>query len=87
MRRRIYGNKQKTVAECSRHLGRVNVSFSRNEHATKFFQEALSIFREIRGERSVEVAEYLVGLGNVEGNLCHYAQATQKVSGGIVHLP
>lgn len=78
MRRQIYGNRHKAVAECLHHLGRVNFSFSRNEDATKFFHEALSIFREVRGERSVEVAECLVGLGNVKGNLCYYAQATQK---------
>ena len=37
------------MAECLRHLGSVNLSFSYNEDTTKFFHEALS----------------LVGLGNV----------------------
>lgn len=77
MRRRIYGNRHKAVAECLRQLGRVSFNFSRNEDATKFYHEALSIFREIRGEKSAEVAECLVGLGNVKGNLCFHAEATQ----------
>ena len=77
MRRRIYGDRHKAVAECLRQLGRVNFNFSRNEDAAKFFHEALSIFREIRGERSGEVAECLVGLGNVKGSLCNHPQATQ----------
>lgn len=78
MRRRIYGNKQKTVAECSRHLDVSTLVSCAMNMQRSFFTRHLSTFREIRGERSVEVAEYLVGLGNVEGNLCHYAQATQK---------
>ena len=77
MRRRIYGNRHKAVAECLRHLGRVSFNFSRNEDAKKLFHEALSIFREIRGEKSSEMAECLVGLGNVKGNLCHHDQATR----------
>jgi len=77
MRRRIYGNRHKAVAECLRHLGRVSFNFSRNEDATKFFHEALFIFREIRGEKSGEVAECLVGLGNVKGNLRYHDEATR----------
>lgn len=75
IRRRIYGSKHEAVANCLHHLGRANFNFSHNEEATKVFQEALSIFREIQKEE--RVAECLVGLGNVKGNQCYHAEAKQ----------
>ena len=78
MRRRIYGNRHKAVAECLRQSGRASFNFSRNEDAAKFFSEALSIFREIRGEKSGEVAECLVDLGNLNGNHAQIMQYFQE---------
>ena len=77
IRRKIYANKHKAVADCLRQLGRANFNFSRNEEAMMFFQEALSIFREVHGEKHGDVAECLIGLGNVKGSLCYHTEATQ----------
>ena len=77
IRRRIYGNKHDTVADCLRHLGRANFSFACHEKATTFYHEALSIFHEIHGVKHKDVAECLVGLGNVRGSLSYHAEAAR----------